>query len=107
MNRALMPMLLTLLLAVGCASTPRARYAQLQDAYIATVTTLLDAREAGEISQQDWKSDVLPLILLGNTALDKLDAATSAGVDDPTATAQLRDLLEELRPWIISLTGDQ
>lgn len=85
----------------GCANTPREQYGQVQDAYIAGVTILLDARTQGEISEEDWQEDILPWINLGDKALDHYDAATQAGVDAGDALTQVRRALQELRPFII------
>jgi hypothetical protein len=104
MKRSVGPMLALLLLVctiTGCASTPREQYAQVQDAYISTVTVLLEARSTGEIDEDTWQQDVVPLINLGDQALDQYGAATQSGNDPTPALITVRDVLAKLRPFVM------
>jgi hypothetical protein len=81
----------------GCADTPRARYAQIQDVYITTTQTLLAARQRGDIDAETWEDDILPLLREGDAALDQYDEATKSGAD-PTASAEFAlGILDRLR----------
>lgn len=104
MKRSIGPILVLLLACTitgGCASTPREQYAQVQDAYISTVTVLLEARSTGEIDEDTWQQDVVPLINLGDQALDQYGAATQSGGDPVPALITVRDVLAKLRPFVM------
>lgn len=91
-----------LLASPGCAATatPRERYARAQDGYIAAVSTLLRARETGAISEETWQADILPLINIGNEALNAYDAATEAGISAEGPLETIRAVLEALAPFL-------
>lgn len=104
--RKFLPLLLIVALVAGCASTPRERYAQAQDSYIAAVQTLIDARQAGVFDQETWREDILPVVNLGNDVLDQYDAATSAGQPAENLNHRLQSVLRTLQPYIVEATTD-
>lgn len=91
----------------GCAATPRERFAQANDTYIAAVSALLDAKAAGAFTEQEWQEDIVPLIQLGDTILDEYDLASRTGADTGSVARRLSDLLARLRPFIIEATSDR
>lgn len=103
---AFVTLALIVVLLSGCASTPRERYAQAQDSYIAAVQTLVDARRAGVFDQETWNGDILPAIELGNDLLDQYGAATKAGQPADDINQRLQDVLRTLQPYIVEATTD-
>lgn len=77
----------TLTVSPGCSifqvseTGPRRTYFELQEAYILAVSSLIEAKRVGEISQNDWDTIWNPAIQAGNRILDDMDAAVQA--DDP------------------------
>lgn len=104
--RKILPLLLIAALVAGCASTPRERYAQAQDSYIAAVQTLVDARHAGVFDQETWNEDILPAVELGNDLLDQYGAATKAGQPAENLNHRLQNVLRTLQPYIVEATTD-
>lgn len=103
----LLPLLLVVVMLVGgCASTPREQYANVNDSFIAAVSTLTDAKTAGVFSDEEWNEDIVPLIRLGDTLLDEYDAATDADMPTEPITTRLQRVLTELQPFIIEATTD-
>jgi len=94
-----------LLLAAGCSTTQIGTYADVQDSYIATVDTLLEARNTGAISEDEWQEIVLPAILLGDSALDEWLVAIDHN-DDASAHDYARTVLavlQSLQPYVADL----
>lgn len=102
MTKFLAPLVLALtLLMAGCASSPRQQFAQVNDAYIATVQVLLEARAADVFTEEEWETEVLPLLRLGDNLLDQYDAATLAGVEAGPLLNQVIVVLDKLRPYLV------
>lgn len=98
------PLFLALVLILaslaGCAATPRQQFAQVQDAYIVVVETLLQARADGLIKDNDWDR-VVEKVVEGDKLLDELDILTSTGgPEDPTLSAKLRQIITALRAFL-------
>lgn len=85
----------------GCTLTPREGFIQTQDAYISVVNVLLEARSAGDIDETTWQDDILPLINLGDEALDQYDAETAAGLPGETSLLTIHDILAQLKPYVV------
>lgn len=71
-------LLAMLVVASGCAlfdsdATPRAKFIDAQEAYIVVVQSLLLARDAGLIDEETYRSDILPIILEGDSLLDRME----------------------------------
>lgn len=100
------------LLAAGCqtspggypAGAPEYDYDWAQETFIATVGNLLIAKQAGEISQEDWDKTVYPLIREGDETLDAMEAAVLAG--NPSAVdvklVVFRSVIQRLKLWAIT-----
>lgn len=93
---------LALVLAVsmtGCVTNdPEINYHNTQEAFIATVRVLNDAKALGKISDADWIDTVLPLINRGDALLDEMKGLAQSG-NLPAfemIMARLRDVLREL-----------
>lgn len=104
---AIWAILLMLLVAAatlmpGCGNTtPRQDFAAVNDAYIATVQTLLVARETGEFTEEEWQDDIVPLINLGNDLLNDYDEATQADVPADQTLLQINNVLRRLQPYLV------
>ena len=85
-----------LLLVVSCASTPRGKYAQLNDAFIGTLQQLINLRQADVISAEDWSDQIYPLILKGDQQLTDWREAIDQGADPFTTEALFQDTLDQL-----------
>lgn len=94
----------------GCGSSPEATYANVQDVYIATVDTIIELKEAGKISQDDYDTIVLPTINAGDEILDKylIAVKTAKATGEPISrvilenlTADLRSVLNRLKPFLL------
>jgi len=96
-------MLLTIALgsAGGCATTPEARYAQVNDTFIAAVQTLNQAKQDGVIDTKTWDSKVLPLINSGNKLLDQYSNAVVTGQPTASIAKQLQQILDALQPYLV------
>lgn len=100
MRRKILPLLLIAALFVGCASTPREQYVNVQDAFITSVESLNEARDHGEFTEEEWQEDIRPWINLGDEALDEYDAATKAGQPTDHAESKLRRAYDKLAPFV-------
>lgn len=99
--------LLTTCIMTGCATTPRGRYAEMQDLYISAVTVLIEARDQGTISPAVWQNEVLPLINLGDKLLDEYAVLTQTGQPTDNVAARLRDVLIRLQPFIVKVRQNE
>ena len=105
MKRSFTPLLiLTLIfgLFAGCATTPREQYGQAQDSFIAAVTIVKAAHDAGDIDEETWEFVIKPAIRLGDQALDAYNAATAAGETGQDSFNIFRLALRELRPFVVA-----
>ena len=87
----------------GCVSfseNPRTQYAQLNDVFIATVDVLVTARNIGEFDQDEWGSQILPLINIGHAVLEQLDAASKAGQPTESFILDLQEILILLNTFV-------
>lgn len=86
----------------GCSSisSPRDGYATVNDAFIGTVQVLLVARDNGQFTDEEWHTEVLPLINIGDALLDQYDEITRTGHDAEPVLLQIRQILASLRPFV-------
>ena len=93
----------------GCASTQRGKYAQLNDSFIATTEILLEAKNTGVITPEEWKNNVVPALQLASALLDQYDEATKAGDESARKTAFQRfgDVMRVLRPFVLRAMEDK
>lgn len=108
MRRAtpILAILMVFALLAGCASTPRERYSDVNDTFIAAVTTLNDAKRSGVFSDEEWNDDIVPLIRAGNELLREYDAATEAGAETDSVAQRLSRVLARLQPYIVEATQE-
>lgn len=93
---------LLVLAQVGCQGvTSRKSYAQANDAFIATVTTLNTAYDADTFTPEEWEEDIEPVITTVNQLMREYDAMTAAGFEGDTVLEQIRFLLDRLRPFLL------
>lgn len=105
MKRFIAPMLtLTLLLTmlVGCATTPREQYGQIQDGFISALVIIQAARNAGDIDDETWELVIKPAVNLGDQALDAYNVATATGETGEDSLIVLQHVLRELRPFVVA-----
>lgn len=83
----------------GCAmfqpSEDTTAYEQAQDPFIVLLSALVLAKQADEISQEDWDRVFLPLIERGNSILDRLAESPEATLAD-ALRAELNEIVLEL-----------
>lgn len=101
--RRFAPILFALLLLLSACAAPgtRENYVQVNDAYIAAVENLTQARVQGVFTAEEWEEDILPLINEGDALLDEYDALTEYGFDAPHVVEDLKQVLQRLRPYIV------
>ena len=92
---------LPMLAVSGCSTAPRVQFANAQETYIATLTTLAANRDS--FTDQEWQEDILPLVNSGEAALNQFDVLTAAGLPAGSATTTLRQILVALEPWLQDL----
>jgi hypothetical protein len=80
---------------VGCGNS-RTTYGQLQEGFISVVDPIVAAREAGQIDDRTYNTEIMPLIRTGNTALNDMDAATQAGADPSAFRSIVRNVTKAL-----------
>lgn len=97
---SLLAVLFVLSALAGCSSNPRQDYAVTNDTFIATVQTLIMARDTGEFTAEEWEEEVLPQINLGNQLLRDYDAATRAGLEGDDLLLRVQQVLVILQPYL-------
>lgn len=107
MTRKFLPLLLIAALFMGCASTPREQYSDLNDAYIASVQTLIEAKQADVFTDEEWQDAILPAIVAGDALLDEYDMTTGADQPDASVVRRLRRVLERLEPFVVRALSHQ
>lgn len=90
----------------ACADTPRERYAQVNDSFIAATSTLVEGRQAGAFDAQQWGEDILPLLEAGNSLVNDYDEATQNG-EAPGIAQQIQGILTALQPYIIQALAEE
>ena len=104
MKRMVAPILaLVLMFSIisGCNLTPREQVANIQDTYISLVVSLNQAYDGGYFTDEQWDSDIIPVIRAGDAAIDALDAATAAGFPPDNELEAVRQVIETLRPIVL------
>ena len=103
MNHKLPQFLMVLLLVAtlaGCGSTPREQFSKANDAYIAAVETLVEAKQAEVFSDETWNTSIVPAIQAGDAALDEYDSATRADAPSESIARRLSRVLDRLSPYL-------
>ena len=90
----------------SCASSQRGKYAQMNDSFISITEILVEAKNTGLITPEEWKETIVPSLKLASDLLDQYDAATKAGDDGVRKTVLERfgDVMRILRPFVIRAT---
>jgi len=91
-----------LLLAAGCSlfdreATPERRYNDSLALYNGAVSTLIDLRVAGKITNEDWAVRINPMVQGGRQTLKNIKAAMDSG-----ASVSEIDVLREALVQIVS-----
>lgn len=86
-KRAVAVLAAVAILSSGCAlfdsnATPRDKYIDTQEAFIAVLGTVVDAKRAGIIPQDRYDAVIIPLVIEGNQLLDEMAAMVSSGSFD-------------------------
>jgi len=103
----LFALVFVLLMLPACATSELGRFAQVQDVYIASVTTLTDGYVAGVFTPALWQDTLLPLIDAGDAVLDEYEDAVVTGAVDPKSFIQrLQTVLDKMQPYIIRALAD-
>lgn len=100
MNKLLPIVLLLALCLGGCGSNPRLNYARINDVFISAAENLLLANSLGEFTDGEWNG-IVDAIKQGDTYLDRLDRATSAGQPGASYVTLIEGLLTDLKPYLI------
>jgi hypothetical protein len=115
MRIALAPVALMLLACVvflsGCTSTAGAppekvAYASAQDSFIAATSTLWLSYQAGEIDEDTWQGEIVPLLITGDRLLDAIRTAMYHSEDVSMFQMELRQVLAALVPFVERVKGD-
>jgi hypothetical protein len=101
-TRTLAAVAVAALLLVACASTPAAKYSQLNDAFIAVTTTLVEARSVGMIEDEDW-NQIVPLIDQGSDLLDQQRQIVDNGGDPYMLEDMIDTVIDQLLMYAYSV----
>lgn len=103
-STVLMLLLVTIGLG-GCAATSYKRQVHnAQEVFISSKVVLIEARNAGRITEDDWHTYVLPAVRKGDAVLHVLRGRSVEVEGDVTSLEVLRDVIATLRPFIVTST---
>ena len=85
-----------LLALAACGDNKRQQFATANESYITVLEVLLASKEAGKFTDEKWRTEIVPLIVLGDRLLDQYEIAATVAKKSVEQSAVITNITQRL-----------